>query len=127
VNAPSHTILVVEDEPDFRQIMREVIEDAGYAVVGAANGKEAQDYLLHATAKPPCLILLDLMMPVMSGWEFLTWISAQPEPLASVPVVIMSAASQDRIDVTTRARRTAGVIQKPFQSDDLLTTVKRFC
>ena len=122
---PGHTVLLVEDERDLREITREVIEGSGFHVVEAANGKEAQDYL--RSAKLPCVIFLDLMMPVMNGWDLLAWISAQGEPLASVPVVVVSAANRDRIDVTTKALKTAAVILKPFKEEDLLGALNRFC
>ncbi len=125
MTARAHTVLLVEDERDLREITREVIEDTGRPVAEAANGKEAQEYLRAAT--PPCLILLDLMMPVMNGWDFLAWLAAQPEPLASVPVVIVSAASLDRLTSTLQTAQTAGLIQKPYNHEDLLRALNRFC
>jgi CheY-like chemotaxis protein len=61
----SHTILVVEDEEESRQALMQLLELEGFKVVGASNGAEAMDYL--SVAKLPCLIILDLLMPVMSG------------------------------------------------------------
>ena len=61
-------ILIVDDDPDIRDSLKEVLEDEGYEVNGVANGREALDYLRKSPR--PCVILLDLMMPVMDGWQF---------------------------------------------------------
>jgi CheY-like chemotaxis protein len=117
-------VLLVEDERDLRELEREVIEELGYTVAEAANGKEAQDFL--RSAGRPSLIVLDLMMPVMNGWEFLAWLRSQPEPLASAPVVIVSAAESDRIQVVTRTYNAVASIRKPLGVEELVGTVSRF-
>jgi CheY-like chemotaxis protein len=82
-------IVVVDDDDDIRGAVREVLEAEGYPTLGAANGKEAIQ-LLRSAEEPPCLILLDLMMPVMDGWEFLKAIEDEPK-LHGIRVAIMSA------------------------------------
>jgi CheY-like chemotaxis protein len=125
VSQTFRTVLIVEDEPDIRELVREVIEEEGYSVAAAANGKEAQDYLL--SAGPPSLILLDLMMPIMNGWDFLAWLRSQPEPLASVNVVVVSAASSDRIATATSTYSAVAAVRKPLTVSQLLGTVGRYC
>ena len=81
------TILVVEDDPDLRDVIGLQLEHAGYAVVHKADGAEALAYLHHAA--PPSLILLDLRMPVMDGWEFLTE-RDRDAALHAIPVLVLS-------------------------------------
>jgi CheY-like chemotaxis protein len=123
VKDTARTVMVVEDEPDLREIVREVIEAEGYSVTEAANGKEAQQHL--RSVGPPSLILLDLMMPVMNGWDFLAWLRSQPEPLASVHVVVVSAASPDRLE-SVKSYDAVALVRKPLSVDQLLRTVSRF-
>jgi CheY-like chemotaxis protein len=114
------TILVVEDDAEIRELVAEVLIDAGYLVAEAANGQEALDYLRGGTAAPS-LILLDLMMPVLSGPELLE-IMASDEKLASLPVVVISAIAE---------RGTApGVrrfLKKPVSSAVLRKVAAEYC
>jgi CheY-like chemotaxis protein len=92
VNAgPFRTILVVEDDPESRDALRLALKLAGHTVHTAAHGQEALD-LLRA-GSPPDLILLDLMMPVLSGWQFRE-VQRQNPALAGIPVVILSAVGE---------------------------------
>ncbi len=113
-------MLIVEDDDLVRETMKEVIEDAGLPVDIASNGQEA---IHRVRATRPCLILLDLMMPVMNGWDFLAWLRKQPEPLASTPVTVVSAAERDRIQPVSAAYQGVGHLEKPIQLDDLLAVV----
>src|SRR5688572_27353229 len=90
-------ILLVEDDNDVREAIAEGLEDAGYQVFAAENGQEALDYLGSAP-QLPSLILLDLMMPTMDGWQFHEQLSHHPR-CAHIPVVVLSAAgvSDDRV------------------------------
>src|SRR5690606_28206772 len=88
--APCKTILVVEDDADIREVLREVLEVEGFTVRTADNGKVGLEALEEIGR--PCLILLDLMMPVMNGLEFLAALRARSAP-RSPPVVIVSAYS----------------------------------
>jgi CheY-like chemotaxis protein len=99
-------ILIVDDDEDVRQAVEEVLTDEGYETRGATNGKEAIAALEGADQRPD-LILLDLMMPVMDGWDFLFWLDERPD-LRDTPVAIMSAhpSIQRAFDIA-RARRGA--------------------
>ncbi len=114
------TVLLVEDDFDLRDALVPILEDEGHRVVSAANGKEALDRL-HDMPKPS-VILLDLMMPVMSGEEFRAEQLRDPA-LASIPVVVVSA----RPHIEERAARlgAAGCLQKPFEVEHLLEMVRR--
>jgi CheY-like chemotaxis protein len=83
------TVLVVDDDDDVREGVQSFLEAEGHSTHGAANGREALS-LLRNQADPPSLILLDLMMPVMSGWEVLVELDVDPK-LREIPVAIMSA------------------------------------
>lgn len=114
------TILVVEDDAEIRELLAEMLVDAGYAVAEAANGQEALDYLRRGDGAPS-LILLDLMMPVLSGPELLE-IMAADEALSALPVVVISAVAE---------RGTApGVrrfLKKPVSSAVLRKVVAQYC
>jgi CheY-like chemotaxis protein len=119
----SQDILLVEDDVDVRESICEALRDEGYSVVAAANGADALAQLEHHRDVPPGLILLDLMMPVMNGVEFLDRYAADPS-LPDVPVVVMSAnpaaSGQLRTDVLLYLR-------KPIDLDRLLQTVAVWC
>jgi CheY-like chemotaxis protein len=117
------TVLVVDDDPGIRDLLTELLEDEGYQVVSAANGLEAINHL-HRGTEHPCVILLDLMMPVMNGWQFRT--TQQQDPgLATIPVVVLSA----RNDIQQQASfiNAAAHIMKPINLMSLLNTVNRYC
>jgi len=90
----NHLILVVDDDEDLRESFAGVLEDAGYEAASAGNGREALDFL--RSSPPPCLVLLDLMMPVMDGLSFITEKEADSE-LANIPVVVITAAAGSRL------------------------------
>jgi CheY-like chemotaxis protein len=116
-------VLVVDDEADIRLVLRELLGDEGYAVVEATYGREALAYL-QAAHPAPCLILLDLMMPVMSGWEFLR--ARQGNPLvAAIPVVLLSAYRA--LAVTAVALGAQEVLAKLIDMDRLVATVQQYC
>lgn len=115
-------ILLVEDNPDTRDSMTILLELQGYRVVGAANGQEALDSL--RSDGRPCLILLDLMMPVLDGWGFRAEQQRDPA-LADIPVVVLSADGS--VDEKAASLGVADYLRKPFEVDDLLGLVKRHC
>jgi CheY-like chemotaxis protein len=110
-------VLIVDDELDIRQAVAELLSDEGYQVLVAGDGAEALAYLREFH---PQLVLLDLMMPGMNGWQFRAAQKHDPDPeCSSVPVVVLSALERDaHIDADA-------YMQKPFGVDDLLSTVHR--
>jgi CheY-like chemotaxis protein len=116
-----HTILVVEDDLDIAQSLRDVLEAEGYAVVTASNGKEALERLRGM--ERPSLIFLDLMMPVMSGGEFLG-VLRQTEPFKAIPVVIVSAWPKEAAQVRAQSE---GYVKKPVSLEALLDAAHQFC
>ncbi len=112
-------MLVVDDDPDILEALSEILEAEGYNVMRARNGQEA---LTCLAATPPALILLDLMMPVMDGWEFAQRMRQQPA-VAQIPIIVLSA---DR-NVGAKARDIGAVghLPKPFELNDLLEMVHR--
>jgi two-component system chemotaxis response regulator CheY len=115
---PAHTVLIVEDEEDLRELMRDALQMRGYSVVTAAEGSDALRKL--DDLGPPCLILLDLLMPGMNGWDFFERMRERPE-LASVPVIIHSSAGTRAPAGATR------VLQKPLAFDRLVSIVAEYC
>ena len=115
------TILLVEDDFDVREALADTLRDEGYRVECAVDGEQALDYL--RTGAKPGLILLDLMMPRMSGSEFRMVQKVDPQ-LADLPVVLISA--DGRMEEKARTLETDGAIKKPIDVDELLSTVERF-
>ena len=115
------TILLVEDDFDVREALAETLRDEGYRVECAVDGEQALDYL-RAGGKPG-LILLDLMMPRMSGTEFRMVQKVDPQ-LCGVPVVLLSA--DGRMEEKARVLETDGAIKKPIDLDELLEVIQRF-
>lgn len=117
------SVLVVDDEPDLREAICSLLESAGHAATPASNGREALERL-KAMAEAPCVILLDLSMPVMDGWEF-RQVQLGDEALASIPVLLITA---DGNAPEMAARLAAqGFLKKPFQPDELIQAVEKFC
>jgi CheY-like chemotaxis protein len=113
-------ILIVEDDADLREMMAQILTLEGFRVETVANGREALDYLQQGDF--PDLILLDLMMPVMDGWEFRRRQQAHPD-FAAVPVVVLSALDPSRVaDLGGPA-----FLKKPLDFDLLLDLVRRYC
>ena len=109
-------VLVVDDDPDILDALSEILEVEGYAVQRARNGREALERLEQGL---PDLVLLDLMMPVMDGWEFARSLSPHARP----PIIVLSA---DR-NVSSRAREIGALewLAKPFELSELLAAVRR--
>lgn len=110
-------VLVVDDDEALREIVAEAISDAGYDVEQAENGVEALDKMRQ---KAPCIVVLDLMMPVMDGWEVMAAMESD-EALSRVPVCIVSA--QDAV----APPKNAYFIKKPLTTAALLDQVVRHC
>jgi DNA-binding response OmpR family regulator len=108
-------VLIVEDDADVREALANILEDEGIPTLAARNGQEALD-LLHAEGVNPALILLDLMMPIMNGWEFRRRMETDAS-IQHAPVVVMSARPYDNsVD-------SVAWLQKPLRVDQLLSTI----
>jgi CheY-like chemotaxis protein len=114
----THTVLVVEDEEELREMLRDALELNGYNVITAEHGQDALQKI--SSIEHLCLVILDLLMPVMSGWDFLERIRQRAE-LASVPVLVHSSAPGPAPEGATL------VLQKPLAFERLLSTVREYC
>jgi CheY-like chemotaxis protein len=111
------TILVAEDDVGLRDIVADILESSGYDVVAADDGQQALAYLASAP-EPPAAVLLDLMMPVASGWDCLDALKAD-DRLSLIPVVIMSESDEAPTGADL-------FLKKPFRVDELLATIDHF-
>jgi CheY-like chemotaxis protein len=115
------TILVVDDDPNLQEVLADLLQIKGYRVWSAPDGAKALQWLRESDA--PCLILLDLMMPMMDGHEFLAQCDADPL-LARIPVVVISAGLHPKGSVVPGA---VDLLYQPFDADDLMRIVQRYC
>jgi CheY-like chemotaxis protein len=112
------TILVVDDEPLIAMALEATLDDAGYSIVTAANGRQALERLSETPR--PDLVLLDMMMPVMSGPAMLAAMAAHPD-LDGIPVVVLSSLPERAIrDRTTNVAR---ILQKPYTAQEVLEAI----
>jgi CheY-like chemotaxis protein len=111
------TILIVDDDADIRTVLTEFLESEGYSTATAANGQDALTYLHHHPRTS--VVLLDLMMPVMNGYQFIA-ARQQDAAVAAIPVVVMTA----RGAVGTGLGGVTKVLPKPMDLDDLLATLQ---
>jgi two-component system chemotaxis response regulator CheY len=116
LRAGERLVLVVDDDPDILQTLGLCLSSEGYRVLMAANGKEALDILER---ERPSVILLDLMMPVMDGWQFVAELDHRGQ--RDVPLLILSA---DRsVQGHAQQLRASGHLAKPFDLEELLGKV----
>src|SRR5450432_3946925 len=115
---PSSTILLAEDDLEMRDIIQDLLETIGCEVIPARTGRQALELLFADSVLPPDIVILDLMMPFVTGWQVLTIIQRDPL-LAKIPVVILTAVSQDK------PTGAAAFLRKPFRVETLLDTVRR--
>jgi CheY-like chemotaxis protein len=115
-----NAILVVDDEPAILDMIAELLSYEGFEVVSTSQGSVA---LAWAKADPPALILLDLMMPEMSGWQVIDALKASPQTRA-IPIVVLSA----RRDLTAIAKELgiALFLAKPFDIDELISIAHQY-
>jgi CheY-like chemotaxis protein len=120
-----HLVLVVDDDFGLRESLCAALEEEGFAVAGAGNGREALDYLRRESHRQhsPSVVLLDLMMPVMNGWEFRAEQERDPD-IASIPVVILSAFAR-ATDEELRGIET--FLRKPVDMPTLLEALRPYC
>jgi CheY-like chemotaxis protein len=116
----SGVVLVVDDDPDLREVIRDTLADEGYETIDAADGRSALDYL--RSHPPPRVILLDWNMSPLNGGEFMTEVAKDPE-LARIPVVLLTADGA----VQEKAKRHpfVGYLVKPVNLDLLFEMLKR--
>ena len=121
--AKGQYVLIVEDDPDVRESMELLLNMHGHRVFTATDGQAAL-MLLENQSRRPCLLLLDLMMPGMNGFELRSRMKADPD-LARIPVVVITGAG---VLADARADELAApVLKKPIEFKALLDTVNRFC
>ncbi|WP_437692134.1 response regulator [Sorangium sp. So ce176] len=121
MSPPCKRILIVDDDAAIRRTLSELLEEEGYSVASVANGLEALDYL-RGDPSSIALVLLDLMMPVMDGFQFRAEQKRDPA-LASMPIVVMTArGGTDRAGIDADA-----IISKPFDLLKLMDTIERTC
>src|SRR6185503_9083161 len=111
-------VLVIDDDEGIREGIVDLLEEAGFAAVGACNGLEALNFLADSK-RVPALILLDLMMPILDGWTFCK-VRQGIVALMEIPVIVISAASMTG---THEPLRVDGRIEKPFDADELVRSV----
>ncbi|MBF6569992.1 MAG: response regulator [Candidatus Binataceae bacterium] len=111
---------MVEDESDSREFLIQILEIEGFRALGFSNGADALDYLHQSP--PPCLIVLDILMPVMDGRQFCAALMGDPG-LATIPVVVVTALEPSSI----RQLAAVQVFKKPVNVDALLGVVRSNC
>ena len=116
-------VLIVDDDADVRESIAEVLEDVGYRTMEAGNGEEALR-TLRAAPRMPCVILLDIMMPVMDGRQFRAEQRLDPR-LSAIPVVVVTAHAGP--GDTTEDIDAAEHLRKPIRVEVLLSTIQKFC
>jgi two-component system chemotaxis response regulator CheY len=118
----AYTVLIVEDDIGIRESLQEALQMDGYSVIAAVHGEDALKYLNTGRVRPS-LILLDLMMPVMNGWEFLKTVKANAR-FSNIPVIVLSAAAKDTGSEDLHA---VAFLKKPVDLDTLINLVERYC
>ena len=111
-------VLVVEDDVDVRETLAELLQGEGYSVETAGDGRAALEWLSHGEV--PCIMLLDLMMPIMNGWEVLEQVR-QDAQLADLPIAVITAVARQKPDGADE------LLSKPVNIERLLDVVQRHC
>jgi len=120
-------VLIVEDDPDTREMVRQLLASHGFYAVAAEDGLEALHLLRavrHRAPQAPCLVLLDLSMPRLGGNEFRRSQLGDPT-VANVPIAVMSGAAD--LEERAEAMGAVATIAKPLDIDVLIEIVKRYC
>ena len=120
---PHTNIVIIEDDVDLRETMKELLEIEGFSVVTAENGREGMK-LIEGDVMP-CLILLDMMMPVMNGWEFLDAMQRERQALLAETRVAVVSAAADMADV--QRQYGCSVLRKPVNVEQLFALAHEAC
>jgi two-component system, chemotaxis family, chemotaxis protein CheY len=123
MKATEHTVVIVEDDEDLREGMAFLLARRGHKVVTAGDGREAVERL-DQMEQPPCMIILDLMMPEMDGWQVRQWLLRSPS-LAAVPVVLVSGVAD--VDEAARTMSVIDYLRKPVDFDKLYHLLSAHC
>jgi CheY-like chemotaxis protein len=118
----SFLVLIVDDDPVVRDLVRSVLREDGHVVVEAVNGKEALEFLVSNHGIAPDLILLDMEMPVMNGAEFLQLVSNYTR-LSRIPVLVATEDREKHIDLSKHAA-IVGFVRKPFDLEQLVARIR---
>jgi len=113
------TVLLVEDDLTIRDILQDQLEEDGYDVVPASNGRQAIEYLTLDASPLPDLIILDLMTPIVTGWQVLERLRGEPS-LARIPVIVVTASAANKPTGAVK------VLRKPFRLEALFDTVRSY-
>jgi CheY-like chemotaxis protein len=117
-------VLVVDDDGDVLETLNQVLgEHAGHRVVCARDGTDALDFLLQPDVPLPCFVVLDLMMPVVNGWQVLSFLKTH-DSWAEIPVIVVSASMNEQ---TLQAAHAARFLRKPIKLEALLALVAACC
>jgi len=115
-------ILVVEDQEDNRRIVRDLLNSVGFELIEATTGEEG---VHQAQLQRPDLILMDIQMPILDGYEATRLIKAIPE-LQQTPIVVVTSYAMSGDEAKARAAGADAYIAKPFSPRDLLATINKF-
>ena len=123
MNRKLYRILTVEDNESIRKALKKGLELEGFEVCAVDDGLKA----LTSLKQPPLpdVILLDLLLPVMTGFEFLKEIKKDPtKPVAKIPILVVSAVANKSLEIKSQVQ---GIFEKPFDFDELVEAIRRFC
>ena len=125
MNSQQHapTVLVIEDDEHISQVLRFMLERQGYQVTHMADGRAAAAHI--TAASPPGLVLLDVMLPYIDGFELVRMIR-EHAPWAAVPVLMLTAKNTERDTVRALDAGANDFVIKPFQPNELLARVRRY-
>jgi CheY-like chemotaxis protein len=117
----SPRIVLIEDDEDIRDSLTDLLQSEGYTVEAYPNGKEALDSLVNDQKREPCVILLDLMMPVMDGFQFLKARRKYGDAIVQLPTYVVSAVANKEI---LQGHDISGYLNKPLDIDNLLQIIE---
>jgi CheY-like chemotaxis protein len=122
MNGPARhdTVIIVEDEEEARTFLAYILELEGFSVAGFANGREALDYLQDS--RQPCVIIADILMPVMNGFEFRAALLREPR-FAGIPLIVVTALEPSAAAEMSAVR----MFRKPIDVEGLLATIREYC